>query len=265
MARHQTQRAAVTPLGSRLDSETPPRRTYAAAIRLREKLGLGWLEERGFSAEVPTLGRVGATQGMPIGMQTANGKTAFRVEFDGRSGAHISVWSGKEKGPHFQFDASESTVTKIQRRYGRFLMTGNYWEAEFYSAPLLCDLDRSATSDMFDWLSIHFPVLGSKIDWSRVPGRHSHWTIHDSGALASAVVREVSRRVHSGSGAYHVGDGLSPYGVFLAGDAVPEITALLLEIPEHHYFVAGDRSWIVVVATEGDLDILDELSFPAVE
>jgi hypothetical protein len=62
-----------------------------------------------------------------------------------------------------------------------------------------------------------------------------------------------------------VGDGLSPYGVFLAGDAVPEITALLLEIPEHHYFVAGDRSWIVVVATEGDLDILDELSFPAVE
>jgi hypothetical protein len=40
---------------------------------------------------------------------------------------------------------------------------------------------------------------------------------------------------------------------------------LLLEIPEHHYFVAGDRSWIVVVATEGDLDILDELSFPAVE
>ncbi len=79
---------------------------------------LEWLEARGFRAEKPTIGRFGDIKGKPIGMQTADGKTGFRIEYDGRSGAHINVWSGKEKGPHFTFDAAESTVSKLQGRYG---------------------------------------------------------------------------------------------------------------------------------------------------
>jgi len=78
---------------------------------------LGWLGERGFRAETPTLGRFGDIKGKPIGMQTIDGKTGFRVEYDARSGAHINVWSGKEKGPHYEFEASEKTVKKIQKRY----------------------------------------------------------------------------------------------------------------------------------------------------
>jgi RHS repeat-associated protein len=79
---------------------------------------LAWLDERGFVAERTTIGKFGTTAGQPIGMQTADGKTGFRVEFDERNGAHINVWSGKEKGPHFNFDASESTVTKLQGNFG---------------------------------------------------------------------------------------------------------------------------------------------------
>ena len=79
---------------------------------------LEWLDERGFVAERATIGKFGTIAGQPIGMQTADGKTGFRVEFDDRSRAHINVWSGKEKGPHFKFDASERTVTKIQSRFG---------------------------------------------------------------------------------------------------------------------------------------------------
>lgn len=51
-------------------------------------------------------------------MQTADGKMGFRVEFDERSGAHVNVWSGKEKGPHFAFDGTAKTVTKIQGNFG---------------------------------------------------------------------------------------------------------------------------------------------------
>jgi hypothetical protein len=51
-------------------------------------------------------------------MQTADGKAGYRIEYDERSGAHINVWSGKEKGPHFNFAASEPTVRKIQGRFG---------------------------------------------------------------------------------------------------------------------------------------------------
>jgi hypothetical protein len=79
---------------------------------------LAWLEQRGFKAEKPTIGKFGSIQGKPVGMQTADGKTGFRIEFDDRSGAHINVFSGKEKGPHFQFDATEVTVTKIQSKFG---------------------------------------------------------------------------------------------------------------------------------------------------
>ncbi|OLF13453.1 hypothetical protein BU204_27005 [Actinophytocola xanthii] len=79
---------------------------------------LSWLDERGFKAEKATIGRFGTIAGKPIGMQTADGKTGFRIEFDDRNGAHINVWSGKEKGPHFNFNASEATVTKIQGRFG---------------------------------------------------------------------------------------------------------------------------------------------------
>ena len=54
---------------------------------------------------------------MPIGMQTLDEKTGFRVEFDKRSGAHINVWHRKEKGPHYLFESSEATVRKITKRF----------------------------------------------------------------------------------------------------------------------------------------------------
>lgn len=80
---------------------------------------LGWLLAGGFRAEVPTIGKFGSTAGRPIGMQTADGKVGFRVEFDARNGAHINVVAGKERGPHFTFAASEATVERIQKLFGR--------------------------------------------------------------------------------------------------------------------------------------------------
>ncbi|WP_342496408.1 T7SS effector LXG polymorphic toxin [Bacillus sp. FSL K6-3149] len=78
---------------------------------------LVWLEERGFKSEKQTFGKFGYTRNKPIGRQTEDGKVGFRIEHDSRSGAHINVWAGKEKGPHFQFDASEKTVKKIQKHF----------------------------------------------------------------------------------------------------------------------------------------------------
>lgn len=59
-------------------------------------------------------GKFGSTKGKPVGMTTLDGKTGFRIEYDERSGAHINVFNGKDKGEHFLFDAPESTVTKLQ-------------------------------------------------------------------------------------------------------------------------------------------------------
>jgi hypothetical protein len=77
---------------------------------------MDWLEERGFKSERPTSGKFG-NKGKNIGRRTADGKKGFRVEYDERNGAHINVWNGKEKGPHFKFNASEKTVNKLHARY----------------------------------------------------------------------------------------------------------------------------------------------------
>ncbi|WP_127956576.1 RHS repeat-associated core domain-containing protein [Serratia microhaemolytica] len=101
----------VDPLG--LESCATGRDSYEQA---RNK-ALKWLEERGFKAERVNTGKFGATKGQPVGMTTADGKTGFRIEYDERSGAHINVFSGKEKGEHFLFDAPESVVTELQKLF----------------------------------------------------------------------------------------------------------------------------------------------------
>ncbi|MBF7993028.1 PAAR-like domain-containing protein [Rahnella laticis] len=78
---------------------------------------LEWLEARGFKAEKVNTGKFGSTNGKAVGMTTADGKTGYRIEYDERSGSHINVFSGKDKGEHYQFDATEKTTTKHQERY----------------------------------------------------------------------------------------------------------------------------------------------------
>jgi hypothetical protein len=78
---------------------------------------LEWLEARGFRAEAQVEGKFGPNAGKPVGMSTADGRVGFRVEFDARSGAHINVFAGKEKGPHFQFKGTQKTVNKIVQRF----------------------------------------------------------------------------------------------------------------------------------------------------
>ncbi|WP_350307607.1 RHS repeat domain-containing protein, partial [Photorhabdus viridis] len=78
---------------------------------------LNWLTDRKFKAEKVNTGKFGSTKNQPVGMTTADGKTGFRIEYDERSGAHINVFSGKEKGEHFLFDATEKTVTKLQKLF----------------------------------------------------------------------------------------------------------------------------------------------------
>ena len=123
--------------------------------------------------------------------------------------------------------------------------------------PPLAALRKTNASDVFEWLELNFPFTGGKIDWRRTGGRHKHWRIDDEQLLASSACREICARINPGSAVEHVGDGLSPYGVRFTEQEAASVAAALLEVPEHHYFLAEDRTWIVVVSFEGDLDVLD--------
>ena len=90
-------------------------KTYGQAMNE----ALKWLEPKGFKAEKIVFGKFGKIKGKPIGMKTADGKIGFRVEYDTRSGAHLNIWAGKEKGPHLLFDEVEKSITKLQSLFGK--------------------------------------------------------------------------------------------------------------------------------------------------
>ena len=78
------------------------------------------LEKEGFKAEVPKIGKFGPNKGKPIGMQNADGSIGYRIEHDNRSGAHINIWSKKNKNipKHIKWSTgSEKTVNKIVKKY----------------------------------------------------------------------------------------------------------------------------------------------------
>ena len=137
------------------------------------------------------------------------------------------------------------------------MMTGDYWEQTVYAEEPLGGLERRDCSIIFEWLREHLPVGQVKIDWSSVQGRHVNWRFDDDAQLKALAVQEVCKRIRPGSSVEHAGDGLSAVGVRFGEGEAAAVVGALLEIPEHHYFLAGDRSWLVVVTTEGDLDILD--------
>jgi len=140
------------------------------------------------------------------------------------------------------------------------VMSENYWTRTVYGVPPLERLERCDASAVFDWLGQTFPIVGTKIDWRRVPGRHSYWRVDDETQLSEIATKEVCLRTYPGLSVEHIGDGLSPYGVRFTNHVCAPVVAKLLEIPEHHYFLASDRSWIVVVSAEGDLDIVDQVN-----
>jgi RHS repeat-associated protein len=85
---------------------------------------LEWLTEKGFSAEKVNIGKLGDTKGRGIGMTTKDGSIGFRVEYDEKNGAHINVFAGKEKGPHYTFKASPETVKELQKLFDAVIHKG---------------------------------------------------------------------------------------------------------------------------------------------
>lgn len=100
------------------------------------------------------------------------------------------------------------------------------------------------------------PFVGSKIDWPRVSGSHQHWFKASAKAdIGSVLLDEVLAALPALDHVDHVGDSLSPFEVRIEGGQMTDAIRALISIPEHHYFVATDRSWVAVFALEGDIDL----------
>jgi hypothetical protein len=131
--------------------------------------------------------------------------------------------------------------------------TSNYWMT-VYAEPPLDSLDRLAHGTVFDWLNRELPMYGSKVDWSRIACSQRHW-FTSSPAELSAVLDELIADLPALGQVDHGGDALSPFDVRIQPEKLAPVMSALLAIPEHHYFVAEDRSWIAAFTMEGDVDL----------
>ena len=129
----------------------------------------------------------------------------------------------------------------------------NYW-ATAYAEPPLDRLERLTGDTVFDWINREMSSAGSKIDWPQLTESHRHWLASSPEEL-SAVLDEFLAALPALDQVDHAGDSLSPFEVRIKGDDMATVIAALLSIPEHHYFVAADRSWIAVFTMEGDVDL----------
>jgi cytoskeletal protein CcmA (bactofilin family) len=90
-------------------AEFPEFRSFSTA----QRNALGWLEERGFTTGKVTVGKFGEAAGLPNGLKSEIGNIGYRIEFDINNAAHINVFAGKIKGPHFKFPGNQQSVLAI--------------------------------------------------------------------------------------------------------------------------------------------------------
>ncbi len=83
---------------------------------------------------------------------------------------------------------------------------------------------------------------------------------HTSPAIGRPTARSRSRLCVGAeprsSAVTHVGDSQSPCSTRIPNERLGEFLLALLEIPEHHYFVPDDRSWVAVISFGGDVDLV---------
>lgn len=136
----------------------------------------------------------------------------------------------------------------------------NYFEGE-----LLQDLDNEIragaisigpdSAEYFSKLAACYPVLGSKIQWSKVPS-----SIEQSEPLDDLQEKAFSDffgrmiTLHKLSGpAIYMGDSAVNFALLSSVEEFSRKLSVLLQIPQHHYFVARDFSWCIVFSLEGDM------------
>jgi hypothetical protein len=126
-------------------------------------------------------------------------------------------------------------------------------KAEFDVGQLL---EAGPADDVFSMLAKVYPISGSKIDWTRVPDALEESEREHAFQLArfAAFFDEMCVRFGLKGGVLYVGDNAPEFAIAGTIDAMRRALPILLEIPQHHYFVGPSASWCMCLTMEGDMD-----------
>jgi len=115
--------------------------------------------------------------------------------------------------------------------------------------------EAGAAYDVFELLKNTYPVSGSKIDWKRVPGAIEDCEAGDAEERSRFVefFDEMCARFGLNGLVLYVGDGLLEFALAASIVDMRQALPVLLEIPQHHYFVGPNASWCMCMTMEGDI------------
>ena len=108
---------------------------------------------------------------------------------------------------------------------------------------------------VFKELGKNFPVLGSKIDWDKIPG-----SIIDFEKCKEMQEKrfckffdDVRAKFSLSGDVIYVGDSATDFSLLGSIDTIRRHLPDLLEVPQHHYFVGVGCSWCICLTMEGDM------------
>lgn len=122
-----------------------------------------------------------------------------------------------------------------------------------FDAGQICEIGDAAA--VFGALSKAYPTSGSKIDWKRVPGAIESAEEDESLQFERFVefFDEMRSRFDLAGPVTYAGDSATDFALEGTVDAIRLALPVLIEIPQHHYFIGPACSWCICLTMEGDM------------
>lgn len=135
----------------------------------------------------------------------------------------------------------------------------NYWDQQTRSAlaPALESGQLTIIDEndvLFAGLRAAFPIKGSKIEWSAVPGSTHLFSEGGKQEDYEQFFNANASKAGLKTRAYYLSDSALDFAI--AGDvgSFGQWLPVILDNPMHHYFCARDFSWCMALTMEGDMN-----------
>ena len=134
----------------------------------------------------------------------------------------------------------------------------NHWDEQVRSAlaPALRSgqltiIDEVET--LFGSLCAAYPVKGTKIDWSGVPGSSHRLSKGAKQGDFEQFFHANASRMGLNTPAFYLSDSALDFAIAGNVGSFGQWLPAILDNPQHHYFAAMDFSWCLALTMEGDM------------
>jgi len=110
-------------------------------------------------------------------------------------------------------------------------------------------------ADVLRLLSKAYPTSGSKIDWRRVPGAIESNEEDESRQIEqfAEFFDKMQLRFSLAGPVLYAGDSVTDFALEGSFEAIRRALPEIVEIPQHHYFIGPNCSWVLCMTMEGDM------------